>query len=74
MPAAQNGRRFQVAVKILVGVSLRRIGWKKEHLDLLLVFLEPCRDHFGVVHPEIIENEKHCSPREGNFQAGMVVI
>jgi hypothetical protein len=65
---------FQVAVKILVGVSLRRIGWKKEHLDLLLVFLEPCRDHFGVVHPEIIENEKHCSPREGNFQAGMVVI
>ncbi len=54
---------LEIAVKVLIGVGLRGVGWQVEQLDLARVRLRPSGHVLGMVRPEVVHNQKHFVPR-----------
>jgi len=50
---------LQIRIQQLVGVQLRRIAGQVEDLDLVLVFREPLLYSLRVMHPEVVQDQKH---------------
>lgn len=50
---------LQVRVEHLVRVELRAVAGQIEHLDMLLVLLQPGLDGLAVVNFEVVQNQEH---------------
>lgn len=59
---------LEIAVKVLIGVELRGVGWQVEQLNLGRVRLRPGRHVLGMVRPEVVHNQKHFVPRTVGHQ------
>ena len=53
--------RLQIPVDPFIRVLLRRIRRQEEQLDASLVewLLQPCTDHLGMMHPQVVHDQEH---------------
>ena len=64
LPLAPVGRfardgRFQVRIEHLIGVELGAVAGQVEHLDRIAVLRQPGLDRLGVMHPQVVQDQKH---------------
>ena len=59
-------RELQRMVEIFIGIILRGIRRQEEDLDLLLVFFQPGRNEFSMMHLQVVQNQKYLPLRCAN--------
>ncbi len=55
--------KLQRVVEIFVGIVFRGIRGQEENLDFLLVFFQPSRNKFSMMHLQVIQNQEYFSVR-----------
>lgn len=56
-------RRFQIPVQVFIGVELRRVRGQVEQFDLLGVLGDPLSDAVGVMHAQVVDDQKDLALR-----------
>jgi hypothetical protein len=59
---------FQIAVQILIGIQLGRVRRQVEYLDLFGMVGEPGLDDLGVMHAQVVKNQKYLAPLRSSYQ------
>ena len=54
---------FEVRVEPIIRIELRAVAGQVKHLDLCLVLSQPRLDRLAMVHPQVVQDQKHLLAR-----------